>query len=174
MAIALAATGLLVLVVVGGGLLISRHQHVSASVTIDAGVSRVYPLVGNLRTGWSQWNPLCTGREGIELRFDGPDEGPGASVHWTGKAGAGSLSFVRTSDSGVGYHTEMGMGTMKADGEVALEANGNATQVTWTDDLLLGGNPVFRWVGLAMGGMRRKNLADGLTKLKRAAEDPER
>jgi hypothetical protein len=106
----------------------------------------------------------------MDLQFDGPEQGSGSSVQWTGKAGTGSLSILRAGDSGVAYHMEMSMGGMKADGEVTLQPNANATKVAWTDDLKLGANPLYRWIGLAMGGMRRKNLEDGLAQLKRVAE----
>lgn len=158
-------------VLVLGCLLLRPERSVSAGVTIGAAPDRIFPLIADLKTGWSQWSPLVPTSEGITLEFSEPTEGDGAIVRWQGKAGAGSLIITASSPlRHVSYETRMGIGSMSASGKISLEADGSSTTVTWSDALVIGGNPVWRWLGFAMDSMRRNNVKAGLAALKRVVE----
>lgn len=151
------------------GFLLPSHRAVSRTVSTSAKPSDIYPLIASLRAGWRKWSPLLP--EGLEFRYDGPERGVGATQTWQGKAGHGSMTIVRADPAhGVGYETKMDMGGMRGVGDLLLVSSEAGTRITWSDELQLGRNPFWRWMGLAMDGMRAKNLMRGLERLKDEAE----
>ena len=60
----------------------------------------------------------------------------------------------------------MGDGT----GAIMLEAGGENTKVTWSNEGDLGANPINRYFGLMMDRMMGPDFEEGLNNLKRAVE----
>jgi hypothetical protein len=57
-------------------------------------------------------------------------------------------------------------------GALLLTPEGSGTQVRWTLDGDMGGNPLFRWFALFADGMIGKDFQAGLDNLKALAEKP--
>jgi hypothetical protein len=103
---------------------------------------------------------------------EGPREGVGAKLVWSGNAKVGSGSQLITAavpDQFVDSDLDFGkMGVAKS--RITLNPEGSATRVTWTLDVDMGANPIGRYFGLAMDHMIGPDFAAGLAKLKTLAE----
>ena len=169
----IAAITLVVIVVgvVAGSAVLGRPRVVSGTVAIAASPEVVYELVSDLKTGWPLWSPLMPARGGVVLEYGPQTSGPGASVSWTGRAGAGSLHLVEcAADFGLSYRTQMSLAGMSASGNIEWKRDPAATLVAWRDALDAGSNPLWRWLALALDGLRHNNVKRGLAALKRECE----
>jgi effector-binding domain-containing protein len=161
---------ILVLVAVVGFLL-PRHAHVARSVTIDRPASLVYATVNSflLFPKWSPWQELDPN---MHQTTEGPRDGVGAKLVWSGndKVGSGTqLITASTLDSSVASDLDFGgMGAAKS--LITLTPDGNMTKATWTLDIDMGANPLGHYVGLTMDRMIGKDFAAGLAKLKTLVE----
>ena len=63
-------------------------------------------------------------------------------------------------------------GDLAAIREIFDRVDGKATRVTWTMNGDMGGNPVYRWMGLFMDKMVGPDFDAGLANLKALAEKP--
>jgi uncharacterized protein YndB with AHSA1/START domain/effector-binding domain-containing protein len=170
--IALALLLLLAAIFFLGSFLLPDRAGVSRSVTIDRPPAQVFAVVNDLSrfNEWSPWHPLDPD---ASYRFEGPDSGPGATMHWQGKAevGAGTLRIV-DSQAPSRVATEVafeGFGE-PADALILIEpaATGGST-VTWQFDVALTG-PTARWFGLWLPGALGRDYEDGLARLKAVLE----
>jgi hypothetical protein len=165
------ALGAVVVGLVAGGMALRKSRVVTGSVTISAPDETVYELVSDLKTGWPQWSPLVPEGDGITLEYDAQTSGKGAKVRWTGRAGSGALELTDCAPGlRVSYGTTMSLGGMSAVGRIDLQRRESAVVVSWSDELSVGTNPLWRWLAFAMDGLRKKNVAQGLAALKRASE----
>jgi len=167
--VALAGVGGFVL----GGLALRGSRVVSSTTTIGASDAVVYELLADLKSGWTRWSPLLTtAASGANLEYGEKTSGPGATVAWAGKAGKGSLTLTEgRALQGLSYRTTMALGGLVATGSIVLRLEDAGTVVTWTDELSVGANPLWRWLAVAMDSMRQKNLERGLAELKRVSEE---
>jgi effector-binding domain-containing protein len=162
--VALLAIVILVAVV---GLLLPRHVRVTRSITIDRPASLIYATVNSflLFPNWSPWQDLDPH---MQQSAQGPRDGVGAKLVWSGneKVGSGSqLITASTPDRSVASDLDFGsMGIAKS--LVSLTPAGASTLVTWTLDMDMGANPIGHYVGLTMDRMIGPDFATGLGKLK--------
>lgn len=155
------------------GMALDRSRLVSGEVTIAATDARVYELVSNLESGWSKWSPLVPQGEGMSMKYGPQTSGNGARVEWTGRAGTGALELTDCAPGErVSYRTTLSLGGMSALGKITLERKPSGVLVSWRDELSVGSNPVWRWLALAMDGLRKRNIRQGLDALKCVAEQP--
>jgi hypothetical protein len=169
----LAALVILAVVValLGGGVALQKSRRVSGTVVIEASEQTVYGLVSDLKSGWPEWSPLVPAGSGLVIDYGTPASGAGATVKWTGKAGTGALTLTACArDVEVSYRTTLSLGGMSALGKIELKSVHPATVVSWSDELSVGANPAWRWLALAMDGLRERNVQQGLAALKRVAE----
>jgi len=161
---------ILVLVAVVGFLL-PRHAHVARSVTINRPASLVYATVNSflLFPKWSPWQDLDPN---MHQTTEGPRDGVGAKLVWSGndKVGSGTqLITASTLDSSVASDLDFGgMGAAKS--LITLTPEGTMTKATWSLDIDMGANPVGHYFGLTMDRMIGKDFAAGLAKLKTLLE----
>lgn len=146
---------------------ISRHTHVAA------GAKQVRDLVEDFRE-WPAWCPWE--KDGVELerRFAGPARGVGATYVWSGRGHAQNGTMVMTAADDRGVEVDL-LFTFPCPVRqrvcVALNAQGNGTDVTWT---MTG---THSWVGeifFRVGALERKmgkDFEDGLQRLKELAEN---
>lgn len=164
----LAALAGVVIVFVAIGFALPPTRTVSRSITINASVAAVYPLVSSFKDGWAAWNPITESTE--PPTFGGPNEGVGARQAWKGKAGVGSMTITQADPhAGIRYDVTIGTG-LKANGRIELQPADSWTRVSWVDDVELGSNPALRWIGVLMDSKRLRNLERGLERLKAEAE----
>lgn len=170
--IALAVLALLGVVFLLGAFLLPDRAGVERSVTIDRPPAQVFAVVNDLSrfNEWSPWHPLDPD---ARYRFEGPASGPGATMHWQGKAevGAGTLRIVDSqAPSRVATQVAFEGFGEPADALILIEpAGAGASIVTWQFDVALSG-PTARWFGLWLPGALGSDYETGLARLKSMLE----
>jgi uncharacterized protein YndB with AHSA1/START domain len=161
----------LALVFVGGGLLLSPKFTVSRSVVVDAPADKVWALVGAPRE-WKRWTVWNRRDPAMAIEYTGPESGSGAGWSWkSASEGSGRMTFTAAEPGRqVAYELFFPDFDSTSKGEVRLAAEGGGTRVTWTMNGDMGGNPLMRWMALAMDGMVGKDFEAGLANLKALAE----
>jgi len=150
------------------GLFLPSKYHVERSVVVQAKPATIFPWVNNLKK-WNEWSPWTKEKDPtLVYTFEGPEEGPGAASKWDGKKfGDGSMRITESSeDKGAKYELEFNRGKFISSSVIAFEPQGDSTQVRWSTDGDVGGNPVNRYFGLFMGKMIGPDFEEGLAKLK--------
>ncbi len=153
------------------GFLLPRNAHVERSIRIDRPASMVYATVNSfaLFPQWSPWQHLDSN---MVQTSEGPREGVGAKLTWSGndKIGTGTqLITASIPNQSVRSDLSFGaMGTSKA--ALILAAAGSATTVKWTLDSDMGFGPIGRYFGLLMDSMVGKDFDSGLRNLKSLVE----
>jgi effector-binding domain-containing protein len=160
---------LVVLAVVG--LMLPRKAHVARSVTIARPASLVYATVNSFQL-FPQWSPWQNLDPHMHQSTEGPREGVGAKLVWSGNDKVGSGTQVITASSpnqSVASDIDFGkMGVAKS--ELLLAADGPSTRVTWTLDIDMGASPIAHYFGLMMDRMIGKDYESGLGRLKTLVE----
>lgn len=162
----------LLVLVVGGAYLIPPTYRVERSVVIQAEPQAIFPMLNNLKR-WEEWTPWNTELDpSMKREYDGPPEGIGAKMSWTGeKTGQGSVTIVDSNPPiGIGYSLEFDGGTHKSDGKIAFALSGGGTEVKWSNEGKVGMNPIHRYCSLVMDRMMGPDFEKGLAKLKQNVE----
>jgi effector-binding domain-containing protein len=160
---------LLVLGVIG--LLLPRNVRVERSIVVARPASLVYATVNSFQLfpKWSPWQELDPN---MHQTTEGPRDGVGAKLVWSGndKVGSGSqVITASTPDQSVASDLDFGkMGVAKA--AILLVPQGSSTRVTWRLDVDMGASPIGRYFGLMMDHMIGKDYQTGLNKLKPLVE----
>jgi effector-binding domain-containing protein len=165
--------GLVVLLVVAAvvGWLLPRHVKVERSVVINRPVSMIFATVNSFQLfpKWSPWQDLDPN---MHQAAEGPRDGVGAKLVWSGndKVGSGTQVITdATPDRAVASDLDFGgMGVAKS--LLTLSPEGPATRVTWTLGVDMGVNPIGHYIGLSMGRMIGPDFARGLGNLKTLLE----
>jgi len=163
--------GLVAVIILLAGYLLPRNAHIERSIRIDRPAASVFAIVNSMRQfpKWSPWQDLDPN---MKQKFDGPAEGVGAKMSWSGNDKVGSGTQIITGsapDQRVNFDVDFGkMGVAKA--AISLIPAGNSTDVTWTLDADMGAGPIGRYFGLMMDRMVGKDYATGLARLKRLSE----
>ena len=163
----------LLLIVGIGGLLLSSKYTVTRTATINAAPEKIYALIADPR-GWKQWSAWNQRDLAMAIEYSGPASGPGAVWAWKSKSqGDGRMTFTTAEPpKRVAYELYFPDFNTTSTGDFRLDANGGATQVTWSMDGDMGHNPMYRWMGLFMDKMVGPDFDAGLANLKALAEKP--
>ncbi len=165
--VAMVAVLLLAVVV---GLLLPRQVRVERSVSINRPASLVYAVVNSFQLfpKWSPWQDLDPN---MHQSTEGPREGVGAKLVWSGndKVGSGT-QLITASNPDHSVMSDLDFGGSIAKSTVTLTPEGSATRATWTVDMDMGANPIAHYIGLTMDNMLGKDFAGGLAKLKTLVE----
>jgi effector-binding domain-containing protein len=153
------------------GLLLPRNTRVTRSVTIARPASLVYATVNSFQL-FPQWSPWQSLDPNLHQTTEGPREGVGAKLRWSGNDKVGSGTQVITAsilNQSVASDVDFGkMGVAKS--ELLLAPDGGSTRVTWTLDMDMGASPIAHYFGLMMDRMIGKDYEMGLSKLKTLVE----
>jgi effector-binding domain-containing protein len=161
----------LVLIAVIIGVLLPAKVVITRSVSINRPAGLVFAAINSFQLfpKWSPWQDLDPN---MQQNTQGPRDGVGAKLVWSGndKVGSGSqtiTAFVpnQSVDSDLDFGT---MGVAKS--IMTLTPAGNSTQVAWTLTMDMGKNPISHYFGLAMDRMIGPDFARGLGKLKTLIE----
>jgi effector-binding domain-containing protein len=167
--ILVAIVAVLVLAVIVG-LLLPRQVRVERSVSINRPASLVYAVVNSFQLfpKWSPWQDLDPN---MHQSTEGPRDGVGAKLVWSGndKVGTGT-QLITASNPDHSVMSDLDFGGSTAKSTVTLTPEGSATRATWTVDMDMGANPIAHYVGLTMDNMLGKDFAGGLAKLKTLVE----
>jgi hypothetical protein len=163
--IALWVVAVLLVVVFGGGMLLSPKWEVTRSRVIAAKPEAIHAYVGDLAK-WPQWSPFDHEDPAMVIECGQPSAGVGARRSWRSESmGNGSQTIV-TSDPAKGLKLLLEIeGFPSFDVEFAYEPSAGGTNVTWTDRGDAGGNPINRWFAVMMGPMLGSTFEKGLADL---------
>ncbi|MEM1152150.1 MAG: SRPBCC family protein [Pseudomonadota bacterium] len=140
-----------------------RHVNIERSAMVDAAPGAVLALAAS-NTGYQSFNPYSDLDPDLKVKMFGPSSGVGSGFSFESKDGAGQQMVAAVDGNTVTFALDLGpMGQPKqAISAVALDG---ATEVTWTMDMDLGLNPIFRIMGLFMDSMIGPNFELGLAKI---------
>ena len=167
----LAVVLVLAAVLLLGGMLLSPQFSVSRSTIIAAPPAKVYALVADPRR-WKDWTVWNRRDPQMAMSYSGAASGAGAVWEWqSASEGNGRMSFTETvADRRVAYSLYFpDMGTTST-GALVMAPEGGGTRITWSIEGDMGGNPLMRWMALAMDGLVGKDFEAGLARLKTLAE----
>lgn len=109
-----------------------RDFAAARSLLIAAPRERIHALIDDLRQ-MNTWNPYALRDVGSQIRYSGPERGPGATFEFDGtKSGSGSLRILESEASRIAMRLRMTK-PIAADNRVefTLSPGDNATLVTW-------------------------------------------
>ena len=168
----LGALAAVLLALVAAGFLLPARQTVTRHITTTAPPAQWFPHLATLKR-WPEWTAWNTNRfPDLTLRFEGPDTGVGATMIAAGQSSGDGTVRITDADParGIAYVLDFNHGTQIFDGAFRGTNTPGGFLVTWTLDADLGGNPVKRWVGLALGSLMGGDMEQGLANLKRELE----
>ncbi|KNG92718.1 SRPBCC family protein [Pseudaestuariivita atlantica] len=154
------------------GMILPREVTVARSITINAPPEDVFPHVNSMKAT-EAWSPWLSRDPATKLVYSGPDAGTGARLEWASdnpQVGVGS-QVITASTENERVETALDFGDMgTANAAFLLVDAGGATEVTWTLETDMGGNPVGRWMGLMMDRWVGADYERGLANLKALVE----
>ncbi len=154
------------------GLFLPRTATMERSVVIDASPDAIFPLLNDLRA-MRDWAPWYERDPQAEFRYEGPEAGVGATVHWQSdhpEVGSGTQEIIE-SRPGEYVRTRLDFGAQgEAEAWFALAEVAGGTEVTWGFVTDFGNNVIGRYFGLVLESMLAPDYEAGLAKLKRVVE----
>jgi len=155
------ACGVAALVV--AALALPRHVSIERTVVIDAAPEAVIELAAS-NTGYQAFNPYKDLDPNLQVEMFGPASGVGSGFSFESKDGAGQQTVASVTADQVVFDLDLGPLGQPTQAISAIAVDG-ATEVTWSMDMDLGMNPVFRVMGLFMDGMIGPNFELGLANI---------
>lgn len=140
-----------------------RHVSIERSAMIKASPEAVIELAAS-NTGYQAFNPYKDLDPNLSVKMFGPATGVGSGFAFESKDGAGQQTVASVSADQVVFDLDLGPLGQPVQA-ISAVAVGDATEVTWTMDMDLGLNPVFRVIGLFMDGMIGPNFELGLANI---------
>lgn len=161
----------LVAVVAIGGMLLSPTFQVSRSRQIQAPPDKLYALVAAPKA-WQQWSVWNRRDPAMAITYSGPESGVGAAWDWksTSQGNGGMRLTAVEPPQRVAYEIHFEGFNRPSTGELRFKPAGNGTEVTWTMNGDMGGNPLYRWFALFSDRMIGQDFDAGLANLQALAE----
>ncbi len=144
-----------------------RHVTIERSAMMDATPDAVIELAAS-NTGYQSFNPYSDLDPNLQVEMFGPSSGVGSGFSFESKDGAGQQTVAAVEPGQVTFDLDLGPLGQPTQAISAVAVDG-ATEVTWTMEMDLGMNPVFRVMGVFMDGMIGPNFELGLAKIADAA-----
>lgn len=148
-------------------LALPRHVTIERTAKIDAAPEAVIALAAS-NTGYQSFNPYKDLDPNLTVEMFGPARGVGSGFSFESKDGAGLQTVAAVTSEQVTFALDLGPLGQPTQAISAVAIDG-ATEVTWTMDMDLGMNPVFRVMGLFMDGMIGPNFELGLANIAKVA-----
>jgi len=140
-----------------------RHVTIERSATMDAAPEAVIELASS-NTGYQSFNPYRDLDPNLHVEMFGPANGVGSGFSFESKDGAGQQVVASVDEGRVTFDLDLGPLGQPTPAISAMVVDG-ATEVTWTMEMDLGMNPMFRVMGLFMDGMVGPNFELGLANI---------
>jgi len=156
-------TGAAVAIVTAGSYALPRHVSIERSTMIDAAPEAVIELAAS-NTGYQSFNPYKDLDPNLSVEMFGPATGVGSGFAFESKDGKGQQTVASVDPGRVTFDLDLGPLGQPTQAISAMRVDG-ATEVTWTMEVDLGMNPVFRVMGLFMDGMIGPNFELGLANI---------
>ena len=146
-----------------GTLALPRNVSIERTAVMDAAPEAVIELAAS-NTGYQAFNPYKDLDPNLRVEMFGPAFGVGSGFAFESKDGAGQQTVASVSVEQVVFDLDLGPLGQPTQAISAVVVDG-ATEVTWSMDMDLGMNPVFRVMGLFMDGMIGPNFELGLANI---------
>lgn len=140
-----------------------RHVSIERSAMIEATPEAVIKLASS-NTGYQAFNPYRDLDPNLKVEMFGPTSGVGSGFSFESKDGAGQQTVASVTANQVVFDLDLGPLGQPTQAISAATVNG-ATEVTWSMDMDLGMNPIFRVMGLFLDDMIGPNFELGLAKI---------
>lgn len=144
-------------------LALPRHVTIERTAMIEATAESVIELAAS-NTGYQTFNPYKDLDPNLHVEMFGPATGVGSGFSFQSKDGAGQQTVAAVTADQVTFALDLGPLGQPTQAISAVPSDG-ATKVTWSMDMDLGMNPVFRVMGLFMDGMIGSNFELGLANI---------
>ena len=144
-------------------LALPRHVSIERTAIINAAPEAVIELAAS-NTGYQAFNPYKDLDPNLSVEMFGPASGVGSGFSFESKDGAGQQTVASVTTDQVVFDLDLGPLGQPTQAISAVAVDG-ATEVTWSMDMDLGMNPVFRVMGLFMDGMIGPNFELGLANI---------
>jgi uncharacterized protein YndB with AHSA1/START domain len=164
--------GLIAVLYVGAYALPSTTR-VVRSVEVSAPAGRVFALLEDPRQ-WKRWTVWNRRDPAMTMTYAGPASGAGAGWAWKSRSeGDGQMTFTAAEPGRrLAYDLYFPDFGTTSSGDLVLQPTGNGTRVTWTMDVNMGSQVMYRWLGLMSDRMVGPDFESGLANLKAEAEKP--
>lgn len=140
-----------------------RHVTIERSAMMDAAPDAVIALAAS-NAGYQSFNPYRDLDPNLQVELFGPTSGVGSGFSFESQDGAGQQTVASVEPGLVAFDLDLGPLGQPTQAISAVSVDGGA-EVTWTMDMDLGMNPVFRVMGLFMDGMIGSNFELGLANI---------
>ena len=140
-----------------------RHVTIERTAMIDAAPEAVIELAAS-NTGYQRFNPYKDLDPNLQVEMFGPASGVGSGFSFESEDGAGQQTVASVTADLVVFDLDLGLLGQPTQAISAIAVDG-ATEVTWSMDMDLGMNPIFRVMGLFMDGMIGPNFELGLANI---------
>jgi hypothetical protein len=150
-------------VVTAASFALPRHVTIERSAIINAAPDTVIELAAS-NTGYQTFNPYSDLDPNLQVEMFGPASGVGSGFSFESKDGTGQQTVAAVTSDQVIFDLDLGPLGQPTQAISAVAVDG-VTKVTWSMDMDLGMNPVFRVMGLFMDGMIGSNFELGLAKI---------
>jgi effector-binding domain-containing protein len=160
------------------GYMLPKHVHVERSITIERPATMMFEILNGYRY-FNEWSPWAKRDPNAEFIISGPESGVGARMDWSGDpqlVGSGWQEIVASKPyEQISIRLDFDAQGL-ADTGYVLQAQGNATTVTWVfdSDLTEGVNVLdsflARYFGLLFDRWVGGDYERGLANLKQFAE----
>ena len=163
--------GVAVIVVIVGIFLPSKWE-VTRSATIKVAPAAIYPMLADMKTGWTQWSAFDLEDPNITYSYSGAPTGEGSERAWKSeKMGNGKMKITKADpNKGIEYTLEMTDNNFLLMGVLKMEADGDGTKVTWTDVGDVGSNIFYKYMVAGMDKMMGPTFERSLNTLKTKVE----
>ncbi len=157
---------LLLATLAAGGFLLPRHVSVERAAGLPASPEAVWAHIGTLER-WRDWEPWSLGDPSVIYTFEGPAEGVGATLIWSGEGGGGRMSVTSSEPP---HRLVLALsfddGEKQATNRFVLTPIESGTRVIWSHEADMGAGPFGRYVGLMMDGAVGPWFERGLGRLR--------
>ena len=158
------------------GFLLPREVSVERSIEIDASPQEVFEMVNDFQQ-FNRWQPWAQIDPDTRYVYEGPATGAGSRMMWYSdhpEVGDGKQEIILSEPySKVRMALDFGAGGLGY-ADYLIDATDDGSELTWTLESDMGGNPIARYIGLALDGMIGPSYEQGLANLKNILEpEPE-
>lgn len=164
------ATGGLVALLILIGLALPEASRVVVTTDIDAPRATVFAQINDPQRT-ELWRSVKQIDPRARIEYSGPARGPGATASWEGAvAGSGTRTIVESTPFESVELRLNGGEPGESRSTFELVPDDGDTRVTWRFEHRHGMNIVARYMGIAVGGVIRRDLEAALANLKSLAE----
>ena len=153
------------------GMFISPKVTVVRSMDMKSAPDAVYNQIADLKM-WDNWMPWNKIDPNMKKSYGEKSAGEGASYSWVSdhsEVGKGTITITKAIPQEVVETNLHFDGQGDANGGFAIQKTGNGSNVTWSMNMDMGGNPFKRIMGSMMDKMMGPYFDKGLRSLDSAA-----